>query len=718
MSDDTKYPLLLGPSENNEDSKPDTTEGGSLVVRPESDISVGNIDVSGDTIMGDEQLQLRSAEVIQAGKVAEESDIDMKSPLKQGNSPATQKEEVDKNESITTTQGNGLPGSKKPSTRSQTKANEAATVAEREKEHRAAVNRVLQCKPRDYYQILALSDNAETSEIRDAYKKIAIWTHPDKNNDPEAAEVFKKVSTAYEVLRSAESRREFDNNRERFEPDQGLNAKNIFQNAGFDEDFAENAWGAESGGDESDEDNEVNEYLESPPDDQIRQLYAKATPYVNAFLGNLADMSSKSQIEKVNRRIQKKNQRHGVDAKNTAFSILVNSLGIISKDWQRVLRARDSGQDDVENVEKVKESLQTLKRRNHYPDEWNLPTSVDAEKRTAQAKWALGTDGVDAAKSSSEGNGKRREEIFSTSKGESSSKGKGQEREDTLVMPNDESFFQGKGQEREDTLFMPNGESSFQGKGKEREDTLFMPNGESSYASLAHKVVGGRTRDGDKILGYRPFFRTDRTGRTEVFGYQFLIERPGRSNPLELLSGTELGNLATEAYLALPDSEKKDMRDSATKYQRTDITRFETLVGFATKGNASQTSSGRKRPGYGLVKFKDGKQDILCRTALRNILGRTDADYEIGRYIDPTSIGELASTAISRNKITSRRHLRNVEQDTPETRSVPQLTVGDHNNENTELMKMLLGMQKTQLSMQEAVTALQSRVIAMEPAEL
>ena len=511
------------------------------------------------------------------------------------------------------------------------------------------------------------------------------------------------MSTAYEVLGDAEARPIFDEERDSFQPNQDSNAESIFRDS-FDEDFAENAWDSQSEGHESeshdfDDDAELIKYTQSPPDDDIRKLYAKATPYVTAFLGNPADKSSKAQIEKINLKIEGNNQRHGVEDGDRVFCILVNSLEALSRQWQE-----SAGQGFPETQEKLKESLEKMKRQNNYPAEWKLPTDANAEKKIAQAKWAAGIGGEETAKSSSKGKGKRREGIFSTSKGESSSAG--------------------MGEEREDTLFMPEGGSSSNGKGKEREETFPTTRRKvvgpdiPQQTSLAHKVVGGKTRDGDKILGYRPFFRTGRTGRTEVFGYQFLIERPGRDNPLELLSGAEIGNFATEAYLALPGSEKKDMRDSATKYKRTDITRFKALVGFATKGNASQTSSGRRRPGYGLVKFKDGEQDILCRTALRNVLGRTDADYEIGRYIDPTSIGELSSTTISRNKMTSRRHLRNVEQDTPETRNMPQLTVGDQKNEITEVMNMLLMMQRTQQSYQEALEVLQSRVIAREPTEL
>ena len=63
---------------------------------------------------------------------------------------------------------------------------------------------------RDYYQILGLSKNAGEDDIKKAYKKMAIKFHPDKNQAPQAAEAFKKVSAAYACLTDPEKRRYYD----------------------------------------------------------------------------------------------------------------------------------------------------------------------------------------------------------------------------------------------------------------------------------------------------------------------------------------------------------------------------------------------------------------------------------------------------------------------------------------------------------------------------
>lgn len=56
---------------------------------------------------------------------------------------------------------------------------------------------------KDYYSILGLTKTATEHDIRNAYKKLAMKWHPDKNNgdNKDAAEAkFKDISEAYEVL--------------------------------------------------------------------------------------------------------------------------------------------------------------------------------------------------------------------------------------------------------------------------------------------------------------------------------------------------------------------------------------------------------------------------------------------------------------------------------------------------------------------------------------
>ncbi|BES96889.1 DnaJ domain [Nesidiocoris tenuis] len=64
----------------------------------------------------------------------------------------------------------------------------------------------------DYYKVLEISRSATTSDIKKAYRKLALKWHPDKNpdNPEEANRRFKEISEAYEVLSDEKKKRVFD----------------------------------------------------------------------------------------------------------------------------------------------------------------------------------------------------------------------------------------------------------------------------------------------------------------------------------------------------------------------------------------------------------------------------------------------------------------------------------------------------------------------------
>lgn len=64
---------------------------------------------------------------------------------------------------------------------------------------------------RDYYEVLGVQKSASDKEIADAYRKLAIKNHPDKNpGDEEAVARFKEAAEAFEVLSDQEKRARYD----------------------------------------------------------------------------------------------------------------------------------------------------------------------------------------------------------------------------------------------------------------------------------------------------------------------------------------------------------------------------------------------------------------------------------------------------------------------------------------------------------------------------
>src|SRR6478736_5876233 len=64
---------------------------------------------------------------------------------------------------------------------------------------------------RDFYEILGISKDASSDEIKKAYRKVAMQYHPDRNpGDKPSEEKFKEAAEAYEILSDSDKKAQYD----------------------------------------------------------------------------------------------------------------------------------------------------------------------------------------------------------------------------------------------------------------------------------------------------------------------------------------------------------------------------------------------------------------------------------------------------------------------------------------------------------------------------
>lgn len=63
---------------------------------------------------------------------------------------------------------------------------------------------------KDYYELLGIPRDADTKKIKDAYHRLAMKYHPDRNPSPDAEEKFKEISKAYAILSDPKKRAKYD----------------------------------------------------------------------------------------------------------------------------------------------------------------------------------------------------------------------------------------------------------------------------------------------------------------------------------------------------------------------------------------------------------------------------------------------------------------------------------------------------------------------------
>lgn len=98
-------------------------------------------------------------------------------------------------------------------------AGSSEETAPLQKDLRHAELELKKSKRKDPYKILGLARDASETDVKKAYRKLAIVHHPDKNpDDPAAAERFKDIGEAYETLSDSEKRARYDSGEDLIDP--------------------------------------------------------------------------------------------------------------------------------------------------------------------------------------------------------------------------------------------------------------------------------------------------------------------------------------------------------------------------------------------------------------------------------------------------------------------------------------------------------------------
>jgi len=98
------------------------------------------------------------------------------------------------------------------------------------------VKKILGCK--DYYEVLGIGKDFSESEIKKAYRKLALQFHPDKNKAPGASDAFKRIGNAFGVLNDEEKRRKYDQYGEDLAPTRSESTRSYRRHREFEGDIS------------------------------------------------------------------------------------------------------------------------------------------------------------------------------------------------------------------------------------------------------------------------------------------------------------------------------------------------------------------------------------------------------------------------------------------------------------------------------------------------
>ncbi|KUL81611.1 hypothetical protein ZTR_11406 [Talaromyces verruculosus] len=340
----------------------------------------------------------------------------------------------------------------------------------------------------------------------------------------------------------------------------------------WDEVFHGKAYGEESTDDDESGDGEEEEAYQYPELPQsIKNIYDDAAPAVNAYLSDPTE-GNLAKINKYNEAIQKINEKDG--RAPFTFIIKYTFFDTMLKELRPIAARLTNDPDDIKALDKLQElvtNFEKMKQNYGYSSSWKAIPDHMRERLEQRARQSLKND-------------KRRK----------------QNKESAPPLDSD----------------------------TEMESQAAYPVSRSTWNP-------GETELGERILGYRPFYRTDIISMEKnLMGLRFIIEQKNKENPIALVSGADIGRQAVRAYMSLSDLEKYDITNSDKKWGIKDLDDFDEIIGAAGMPfkNKAKSSNRIYPDGYFLVRMKDGGKHIMNRQAVRKILGETNADRRIAAF--------------------------------------------------------------------------------------